>query len=586
MIALPCSGMFPDRFQFLKVAILAAGFATSSQAGFVAPAEGPVAFRRDKVPLDSDTLAVLSRQLTDMAYALAPTTAAEWRGAAQMLAVATATNPANTRARTLVDDFVKNRRRPNPDLEKLGKDRERVWEYISWLETPEAGPDGQALAACLKDVIAFSDPKDSRAEVLLAAGQLGAWKDWIPPQTYYEDAGSGDEPAPAADADAGAPAVVGLRAAAVSTTLLQLPSQPDPAAKWSQGAVTLVMTAALEKSADRPPFSLIIGTSQAPAFTNMTREITELLKSVHGNLPQGIVVNIDGPGLTAAADAGKQLNINAAVALLASSAITGQEPAATVLGTLDDKGAYNLTPGFWDQLRSLETAKGGRLILPLAAADYLTSMLAFEKAQFFLKYEVMLAKDFKQILELSAKKPPESLSVPIAQFAEIKARATPQSLGPYLTNSFVRRRLTEIVQAAPSHYSAKMLLIQGSGNRPTAVTRPVMISEIRRALEPLGEIARNVNASSGIQTNLATTYEKCRTALDGLERYGQKDERTLLSQAQELVASVRALDRANRLRSGSYDTSALTNAQMEFFRLYADCAAALKTAGEPNLLSP
>ncbi|RYY93171.1 MAG: UpxY family transcription antiterminator, partial [Chitinophagaceae bacterium] len=198
-----------------KVAVLAAGLTVCSQAGFVAPGEGPVAFRRDRLPLDTTMLAELSKQLTELAYALTPTTAAEWRGAAQMLAVATAVDPANTRARTLIDDFVKNRRRPGAEEEPLVKYRAKVREYISWLETPEAGPDGQALAACLKDVLVFSDPADPQAEASLAAGQQGAWKDWIPPQAYYEDATGGSATAAAGkstgDPAGGAPGAVGLR---------------------------------------------------------------------------------------------------------------------------------------------------------------------------------------------------------------------------------------------------------------------------------------------------------------------------------------------------------------------------------------
>lgn len=585
-IALTCLGMLQARLQFLIMSVLAAGLATSSQgADFALPAEGPVAFRRDKVPLDTDTLGSLSRQLTDLAYGLTPENAAERRGAAQMLALAMALDPANTRARAMVDDFLKNRRRPGAEPEELEKDRARIWQYISWLETPAAGTDGQSLAACLKDVLALSDPKDPRAQPLLAAGQLGAWSGWIPPLASYEErvegSGARGEAAPASPA-------LALREATVSTMLWGASTSREGTLKKRLVQATLTMG----ENAGAPregPFSLRIGSPDAAAaFAKPVQDVMAVLKAEHGTLPEGVHVAVEGKGLAAAASAGKTQDVSAAIAVLASSAITGREPEAIILGTVDETGAYKLTDGFWDQLRLLEGAKGGRLILPAAAAEYLPAMLAFEKPQFFLKYEVLLAKDFKQLLEFSAKTPSETLAAPVSQFAEIKAKATPQSLGPYLTNSFVRRRLAEIVQVAPFHYSARMLAIQGSGNRPTLIPRLVMVSEIRRALEPLSEIVKSVNASEVTEASLLPTYETCRTALDALERYGEKEERVLLSQAQDLAASVRALDRANRFKGGSYDTTALDNARMEFLRLYAESAAALTAAGgaDPNAPPP
>lgn len=579
--------MFQGRLKFLKMAVLAAGLVTSSRgADFAVPAEGPVAFRRDKVPLDTDTLGSLSRQLTDLAYGLTPQNAAERRGAAQMLALATALDPANKRARTMMDDFLKNRRRPGVEPAELKKDRTRIWQYISWLETPAAGTDGQSLAACLKDVLALSDPKDPRAESLLAAGQLGAWSGWIPPLASYEERveGSGATEKGTAPESPG----LALREATVSTMLWGVNTSPEGTLIKRRVQATLTMS----ENAGAPregPFSLLIGSPDAAAaFAKQVQDVTAVLKAEHGTLPEGVHIVVEGKGLAATASAGKTQDVSAAIAVLASSAITGREPEATILGTVDETGAYKLTDGFWDQLRLLEGARGGRVILPAAAAEYLPAMLAFEKPQFFLKHEVLLAKDFKQLLEFSAKTPSEALAAPAAQFAEIRAKATPQSLGSYLTNSFVRRRLAELVQVAPFHYSARMLAIQGSGNRPTLIPRLVMVSEIRRALEPLGGLVKGVNASEVTEASLLPTYETCRTALDALERYGQKDERALLSQAQDLVASVRALDRTNRLKGGSYDTTALDNARMEFLRLYAESAAALTAAGgaDPNAPPP
>ena len=129
---------------------------------FAPPAEGPVAFRRDRLPLDADTMATLSRQLVTLAQGLDAETAVNRRAAAQMLALATALDPGNGKAREVLAGFQNGSHPPAADAEQLEKSRERVWQDIAWLETPEAGGEGQALAACLADVLVVSDPKTPR----------------------------------------------------------------------------------------------------------------------------------------------------------------------------------------------------------------------------------------------------------------------------------------------------------------------------------------------------------------------------------------------------------------------------------------
>ena len=57
---------------------------------------------------------------------------------------------------------------------------------LAWLETPEAGSQGHALAACLADVLLISDPKYPNPGTLPAAGERGAWSGWIPDLAAYE----------------------------------------------------------------------------------------------------------------------------------------------------------------------------------------------------------------------------------------------------------------------------------------------------------------------------------------------------------------------------------------------------------------
>ncbi len=52
--------------------------------------------------------------------------------------------------------------------------------------------------------------------------------------------------------------------------------------------------------------------------------------------------------------------------------------------------------------------------------------------------------------------------------------------------------------------------------------------------------------------NVGDVHESCRTMVDGLARYADKDDRDLMEAAWEIVSAVRNLDRASRSRAESY----------------------------------
>ena len=193
--------MLLGKFHGLRIASCGLVFGgLVSAENFVAPAEGPVAFRRDKVPLNSERMVSLAKDLVTLAESQATHTAAERRGAAQMLALAIALNPANPRARELIGEFSKSAHPPHLNPKRLTTSREQIWQVLAWLETPAAGRQGQALAACLTDVIFASDPQHPQAEAWREAGERGAWTSWVEPVSAFEakvvEKTSDESPAP------------------------------------------------------------------------------------------------------------------------------------------------------------------------------------------------------------------------------------------------------------------------------------------------------------------------------------------------------------------------------------------------------
>lgn len=578
--------MFEGKLHLLKIAGLLAGLGTPLCAGdFAAPAEGPVAFRRDQVPLDVEAIAGLSQQLATLADGLDPKTAADRRGAAQMLALALALDPANSKARGLIDEFTGGTHKPDADAGKLETFRTRIRQDIVWLEMPEAGIQGKALAACLKDVLAKSDPKDSQA----SARESGAWSGWIPPLAAYESTTVPErgDPSPP-EAVAGAPTLPG---ATVETTLWK--TDPENPGKWVLSKAPLTMSVMkVDGEGAPPPFSLNIGAAEGKgSFVELSAQILKLLQKQHGSLPPGIEVTLDGAGLELPAAAKKRQSFGAAAAVLASAAVTGREPGEVIiLGAISETGAYTLTPDFWTQLQSLGSGTGGRLVLPAAAAEYLPSLLVLERPQLFMDYEILLAANFKELLDLTAKVPPEALAKVSGQFHEIREKGGSQQLGQYVANPFIRRRFAEIVQEVPYHASAKMLALQGAGNRPTYILRPVLVAELRHAIEPMEWLTKRSGYSFGPKDTerFNTTYETCRTQVDGLFRFADKGDRDLVSMVQGTVTAIRTLDRAAKSRGYTYEVQeGVASAQTALLRSHKAVAEELaREAGDAEEILP
>lgn len=595
----------------LRIAGLLAGTGLALFAGeFAPPAEGPVAFRRDRIPLDTDAMTELSKQLEGLARGLPGATAAERRGAAQMLALALALDPANSRARGLVAEYQHGRHPAGTDAGRLETSRRQILREVAWLETPDAGTEGQALAACLKDILIISDPKHP------AAGEIGAWAGWVPELSAYEPKVVSHNDDPNKPRHRPVPATkreILLSKAQVHTLLWQKVGKNDKA-KWLLSAAPLQMSATrIEESAGAgQPFSIVIGPGQEGGlFTQTSALICNLLKHRQGSLPQDYRISISSKELEHSIQSRKRQSLSAASAVLASAAVTGRDPEGIIIGQIDQTGSFKLPTGFWDQLQALRKGDGQRLVLPAEAAHLLPSLLAMENPGFFLEYEVLLAANFKELLDLTAKTPDAALARTTAKFSEIRERAGTQDLRQYIGNRFVRQRLGEVLQEAPFHYSAKMLLVQAAGNRPTLITRPVLAAELRRAIEPMEGTVRtagmvtapwNVKPENGIAPNPAGTHEfsaadiakfsqirdLCRSRVDSLERLAEKNDRELLDATRKVIDSIRNLERATRTRGyASVVSEAIRVACHELLAIHKDLSEVLaREAGDPPASNP
>ena len=530
-------------------------FSLPGMAAFVPPAEGPVPFRRDKLPVDVDTMTALSRQVTLLAASETGEDAAERRAVAQMAALALALDPSNRQARDVIAAAEKGEKPAEPASDELERARNRAWQTLSWLEMPEAGADGNALAACLGDVLAIADPRHPKAKE--RAGEKGAWKDWVAAKDAFETK------APVKPVEPEPPDHPPEKTAPT----LALANLEVPMPVWVKNAETGVESmepvkvsfhGEISEEGGRPVVE-VPGEGVSERLAKPFHVLETAMQARHGSLPKGLKITL-GFGKENYWLARNGNAVTGTTALLLEGALTGKTPSAFTLAQVGPGGKLELPPKFWHSLRALSAMPGGgRLILPEQASEYLPALLTLDDAAFFMKREVLLASTLDELCDLAFAAPDGPAGEAMKRFSEIRKVGEGKALGTFVAHPATQQRLKEITDAFPKHASARMLALQGSGNRARFLPRAVLAREIRTALEPTAMLATlQVTTSDGKvdHDGLEKAHESSRAVLDTLAAAGYVDirDRDLLKSGMEVTDTLRTLARMLSKQEDDYGT--------------------------------
>lgn len=541
--------------------------ASAGEEPFPPPADGPVPFRRDRVPLDTDGISQLAKAMREIAEATEVKTAVDRRALAQMLAVSIALGPESDHAKRLLQQLPERDFETQRDQAEVEKQLERVWESVEWLETPDAGIDGQALAACLKDVLVVADPKHPRTESLRSTGEQAAWRGWVPVLAEYESRSSDsneeeDNPEGAAQSEDKAklpPPMIRLAETSVPALFWKNTAKEWPPI-WKLMPLSLTMKAEIRPRAEweieqgihRKTVS--IGShSGSSSLNSMESRVESMLRNKFDPLPADLVIEIRHPELDQSIESGQRHALSGVCGGLAYAAISGIEPAGLIVGQVEEDGRFLMTTDYWSQLQPLVELSGLRLIVPEEAEEVLMAFLGLEKPDFFLNNQVLLAKDIDEVMRLAAKKPEPQLEGVFSRFSEIKDRKGAQDVRIYIGNSFIRQRLNAIHQEEPRHLSSKALVIQALGKRPTTVARPVLVSELKKSLDLTDWIRSSEYIAPKTEKPLGATEEACRSQINQISRYAKKEDQEFVAKAIEVVDAVRDLERATKGRDDYWE---------------------------------
>lgn len=550
--------------RLIKIIFLGLLAGTAHAAPFVVPNDVNAPFRRDRLPIDTDSIDNLSRQLTSLAHGASLDSPALRRATAQALALALALNPANKAARDSLSELADGDTPDAPDDENLARDKKRIWQLYDWLASPEAGQDGNLLADLMGDAASLLDPENPSAASLRNDPERGNWAGWVAPVTSFNERKRKD-PEPIARIDPDKPekkpkpeilSEITPSTASIGAVLFVFDQASD---KYILRPTTVDMEAtASEKSEDGGNLRISVTCREGSEWEvkeNVGDPILAALHEMHGSrLPAGRVRIATGPAENYSFSRNNE-DMTGPGFILANAAVTGIAPGAMFIARLDGPGNLALPDYFWRKIETLAEGSGGRLVVPAQAEEYFTAILALEKPEFFLKYEVLVASSPAEAAALCAKVPDEGKGAAFARFKEIKDKSESGPIGSYLANHFVRQKLAELSQAAPYHLSAKLLAIQGAGERPRVLDKKILAAEIFEAVDGIHEFA-DLNIyeyNVGWAQSMETTYDAARADLDQLDRYTDLRDRELVARAKDLTADLRSLYRALRGR-GDYES--------------------------------
>ncbi len=531
------------------------------------PAEGPVPFRRDHLPMDGDSAQSLAEQLLVLARGRIGAGPAELRSAAQMLAVASALRPGDEAVAAVAKSLREGESGAGKPAGNLVRVHSRIWQRIDWLNAEEAAVDGRALSACLEDVMAAADPKHPRAVSLRGKAERGAWDGWVAPLAEFEG-----------PATPGHASVSPLLESASVEAPMWVERGSGPSKRWEMDPVALEMKAVAGEGA--PGISVVLGSepmseSRAELAGRIARALRPpVIKGVAGP----VVVSVDSRGFDKALRSGGAMSVGAAAAVLAGSAVNGKVPHGLILGRVEPDGRYLAGSGFWEQLRALSgKGKGRRLIVPASAEREVLSLLVVDETGYFFDYEILMAKDLAGLLEAAALPEDAPEESPCGRFRTLRERAAAaKDLNEFLNQRWVREYLGALRRIGPDHLSAKALHLKSTGARPSKFTRPVLISELRRAMQPLDFLFAEWDPNDiKVLRKIDDLGSGCSDKIDKISRLADSAEAAWVESARDAVDSLRSAARDQRKQSGQWMPDLRTAARIaisEHYRKFLESA--------------
>ena len=161
-------------------------------------------------------------------------------------------------------------------------------------------------------------------------------------------------------------------------------------------------------------------------------------------------------------------------------------------------------------------------------------LLVFKEPDFFTRWEVLSASDIDQALAAAIQQSSADLSKASELFASFQDLSSKKTVIQLAADHNFRPALDEMVKLAPEHLSANMLLLQGSGKRPTHLSERALRLELRPLIDELNRVLQ-FQAEQPDSDELEKTHEQIGVKIEQLEPFVSRDDGPLYEDALELA---------------------------------------------------
>ena len=595
------------------------GVGSLSAAVYIQPDESKELFKLEKIPLQVDRMKELSRHLVVLAKRKHSADALQQRSTAQLLALALRLDPSNQEARDINRELTKGNKPDASDETTILKAKARIRFFKRWLAHPDAGGDANRLSDYLDDATKALNPKTQHNK------DLGNWKNVVPPLNKYqqdgndslpepdnerEDEGNADDETMERDDESSETPETPEKAFHLTDLSLKAPYQLDiynkfrdskdfnrektrHTAKYSISDIKIEIRPCKKEERERLKIDHISRRKNNhdkndPIQRGIGAVLYELLTSRHEGLGHyKSKVSISGGSYARA----NNLALSAPLAIMLEASIINKplREDLHVCASIDGKGKFHLQKNFWATLKVLrENEAGGRLLVPKEASKLLTQILVFGEPDFFTRWEVFVVDNLDEAMAVAIKDSDEKLVEADQLFDSIQNLTRKTDVTKLAVNRAVRSRLSEIVKLSPTHASAHVLLLQGSGKRPMRLNAEATAHSIMPAVVKMHNILVHGNPDHPKSSDMKKQHEEARAALDPLERLVDRSDDDLYRAALDLANDFRSL--ANLIRRGSdrdnYDASSRKKVRPAYMTMSAKSEALLrqarKAAGFPD----
>lgn len=543
--------------------ILAMTISVSRAAEYIEPDHTTELFQLEKIHLPQHRMQQLGKSLAIIALRKHDSSPIQQQATARLLLLAMQLDPQNKRPQEISQALAAGKNPPTSADHLITKCTADIQNLQSLLSKPQARAEANQLARYLKDACKTLRPDTSKHQ------DSANWKGVLPTLSAYKTPIKNIPQAPPKPNKASPPPPKPTPAKKSSPrfhlveqsiylpisiekknedleALLADDQDPEKGEEQEASETVKAMTLASmilklnpcqPEEATKPFISLSY--SDVPML-ELDPLIKQLIKGRHSILPhfKGVINFPDGNHRS-----GNQLALAGPLALMleASLANSPLRDDLCLLADINAKGDVIEPDNFWELLTALrQVSQGGRLIVSAESAEIMQQLLVYKEPEFFTQWEVFSVSNIDQALAAAIEQSSADLSKASELFASFQELSSNKTLTQLAADHNIRPALDEMVQLAPEHLSANMLLLQGGGKRPTHLSERALRIELRPLIDELNS-GLQFETEQPNSDELEKTHEQIRVKLEQLEPLVSRDDDPLYEDTVELVKDLKKL---------------------------------------------